>query len=192
MARPSQKDAILDAALACFAEVGFAGTKIRSIAERAGVSQGALYRHFASKEELARALYADGMGWIAEALAHVVDGGGTATERLRAATVGAFGLYREHPSSFRFVLTWAPDFCSPGDVEPPLAILVRLVSDGQTRGEFVEGDATMLACLVMGCIVEPIVLATNAPGLVPDVLSDDSHDSAIADFVVAALARHGR
>lgn len=192
MARPSQKDAILDAALACFAEVGFAGTRIRAVAERAGVSDGALYRHFASKEELARALFAEGTGWIAEALAQVVDGGGTATERVRAATVGAFGLYRERPSTFRFVLTWAPDFCSPGDDEPPLAILVRLVSDGQACGEFVEGDATLLACLVMGCIVEPIVLATNAPGLVPDLLNDDSHDSAIADFVVGALTRHGQ
>jgi len=35
-----------------FAAKGFAGTKIADIAVAAGMSQGLLYRHFASKDEL--------------------------------------------------------------------------------------------------------------------------------------------
>lgn len=187
MGRPSKRDQILEAALARFSEVGFDGTKIRDIAQRAGVSEGALYKHFASKEALARALYSDGIRWISEALAEVVDGPGTPTERARAATLGAFELYRSRPTAFRFVLAWAPEFCSDPGVEPPLLILARLVADGQRTGEFVEGDTGILACLLMGCIAEPMMMGPQAKGMMLDLLEDSSADSLIADFVVAGL-----
>jgi AcrR family transcriptional regulator len=40
-----------------FAERGFAETTIDHVVQRAGVTRGALYHHFASKEELFRAVY---------------------------------------------------------------------------------------------------------------------------------------
>lgn len=43
---------LLDAALACFAEYGYARTRISDIVFRAGVSQGNFYRHFQSKDEI--------------------------------------------------------------------------------------------------------------------------------------------
>ena len=49
--------AILDAALELFAERGFYGTAMPLVAEKAGVGAGTLYRHFASKEALANALF---------------------------------------------------------------------------------------------------------------------------------------
>ncbi|MDB5468391.1 MAG: transcriptional regulator, TetR family [Phenylobacterium sp.] len=51
--RPSE---IIDAALAVFAEKGFAAAKLDEIAARAGVSKGALYLYFATKEDLFRAV----------------------------------------------------------------------------------------------------------------------------------------
>lgn len=44
--------ALLDAAIACLVEEGYAKTTTRRIAERAGVTPGALQHHFASKAEL--------------------------------------------------------------------------------------------------------------------------------------------
>jgi AcrR family transcriptional regulator len=49
---------ILDTAVGLFAERGYEGTTMRLIAERAGVSLGNSYHHFASKEHLVQALYA--------------------------------------------------------------------------------------------------------------------------------------
>ena len=43
---------ILDAALAVFSEKGYDGGTMRDIARRVGVTEPALYRHFAGKEEL--------------------------------------------------------------------------------------------------------------------------------------------
>jgi AcrR family transcriptional regulator len=50
--RAATRTALLDAAVDCLAEEGYARTTKLRIAERAGVSSGALQHHFASKAEL--------------------------------------------------------------------------------------------------------------------------------------------
>jgi AcrR family transcriptional regulator len=55
---PQTKERIERAALRLFVEQGVAGTSIREIASAAGVSQGAMYNHYVSKEELAFSLFA--------------------------------------------------------------------------------------------------------------------------------------
>src|SRR5437867_11041814 len=52
-ARPAE---ILTAALACFAERGFAATRLEEVALRAGVTKGTLYLYFRNKEELFKAV----------------------------------------------------------------------------------------------------------------------------------------
>src|ERR1700682_6556937 len=50
--RDATRTALLDAAMDCLVEKGYANTTTRRIAERAGVTPGALQHHFASKAEL--------------------------------------------------------------------------------------------------------------------------------------------
>jgi AcrR family transcriptional regulator len=50
--RAATRTALLDAAIDCLVEYGYAKTTTRRIAERAGVTPGALQHHFASKAEL--------------------------------------------------------------------------------------------------------------------------------------------
>jgi AcrR family transcriptional regulator len=50
--RAATRTALLDAAIACLVEEGYANATTRRIAERAGVTPGALQHHFASKTEL--------------------------------------------------------------------------------------------------------------------------------------------
>src|SRR3569623_1618221 len=52
-ARPAE---IVQAALQVFSEKGFAGAKLDEIAARAGVSKGARYLYFETKEDLFRAV----------------------------------------------------------------------------------------------------------------------------------------
>src|SRR6185437_6508592 len=52
-ARPGE---IATAALACFAERGFAATRLDDVAKRAGVTKGTLYLYFPNKEELFKAV----------------------------------------------------------------------------------------------------------------------------------------
>jgi AcrR family transcriptional regulator len=52
---------ILQAALDCFTEHGYDRTTVARVRERSGVSNGALFHHFANKEAIADALYLDAM-----------------------------------------------------------------------------------------------------------------------------------
>lgn len=59
---PGRKGEILDAALDVFAERGYNGGSMREIANRVGVSEPALYRHFSGKEALFLSLVKLGAG----------------------------------------------------------------------------------------------------------------------------------
>jgi len=62
-ARP---DEVLDAALDLFIEKGFAGTRVEEIAKRAGLSKGAVYLYFPSKEAIMEGLVRRAVVPIAE------------------------------------------------------------------------------------------------------------------------------
>lgn len=53
------RQTILDTAAALFDERGYAATSIAEILERSGVSKGAMYFHFPTKEDLAAAIFAE-------------------------------------------------------------------------------------------------------------------------------------
>ncbi|MEQ9449272.1 MAG: TetR/AcrR family transcriptional regulator, partial [Rhodospirillaceae bacterium] len=69
-ARP---DEILNAAARCFLECGFAGAKVEHIAAGAGLSKGAVYLYFKSKEDMLRALIERGVQRVVEAAAERLD-----------------------------------------------------------------------------------------------------------------------
>lgn len=54
---PLTRKQILDASLRLFSEKGFARTSVRDIAQAAGITDAAIYYHFASKRELFEALF---------------------------------------------------------------------------------------------------------------------------------------
>jgi AcrR family transcriptional regulator len=60
------RERILDAALACFTEDGYEATTITRIRERGGVSNGALFHHFRTKDAIAGALYVEAMRSVQE------------------------------------------------------------------------------------------------------------------------------
>ena len=78
----SAKARLLEAATALFAERGYAGTFVREIVERAGVSKPVLYYYFRNKEGMFCTIL-DGAGKQQEAiLAEVLGMSGTVLDRL--------------------------------------------------------------------------------------------------------------
>jgi TetR/AcrR family transcriptional regulator len=98
------RDAILQAARTEFSKSGFHGTRMRDIAQRAGVSQGLLHHHFQGKEGLWNAV---GEQASAEFLAYVSNV--VAQDTLDAASIPTairtyLQYWREHPDAFRINL----------------------------------------------------------------------------------------
>lgn len=92
------RKSILDAALALFAEKGFAKTTMRDIAARAGMSLGLTYRYFERKEDFAVALY-EGMAAELEQAAAALPAG-TLAARFAALIVATIAHLEQHREAF--------------------------------------------------------------------------------------------
>jgi AcrR family transcriptional regulator len=79
---------ILDEAARLFREKGFHGTSIRDIVRAVDMLPGSLYYHFAAKEDLLVAVYAEGVRRISDAVRRAVDGRTDPWDRLQAACIG--------------------------------------------------------------------------------------------------------
>ncbi len=66
-------DEVLDAALRLFASNGFAATKVEDIALEAGISKGAIYRYFSSKDEIFESLVRRAVAPIAERASKIAE-----------------------------------------------------------------------------------------------------------------------
>ena len=69
----SRREQIMQAALTCFVEKGFAATTIDMIREKSGASTGSMYHHFRNKEAIASALYIEAMADHFSALRTALD-----------------------------------------------------------------------------------------------------------------------
>ena len=193
VARPSQRHLILDAALRCFAERGYDATRVQHIADRAGVSNGALYRHFPSKQALAEQLYADALAGVTGPMAAAADTPRTVRERLQGCLGAMLAAYRAAPDAATFAVLRQQALMPalPADTVFPVTILERLVREGQAAGEVRNGDPKLLAAIFAGCLVRPLIVAQlAAPGSF-DLLLQTKHDQTILDAAWAALARAG-
>jgi AcrR family transcriptional regulator len=74
---------ILDEATALFVERGYAGTSIRDISERLGMTKGALYYHFSSKEELLYAIVTPLLSGLRAFIDHLRGAGTVRAEQVR-------------------------------------------------------------------------------------------------------------
>jgi AcrR family transcriptional regulator len=73
---------ILDAAIDVFGEVGYAAAAWGSIIERTGMTKGALYHHFDSKESLASDIIDEGSDALVAAFRHACGPGSPALENM--------------------------------------------------------------------------------------------------------------
>ena len=189
--RPSQKDKILRAALECFAELGYDATRVRHIADRAEVSEAALYRHYPSLEAVAQELHAGHFARFAAQLqeATAADGDVDTEERLRRAVRMTLADYRRDPPAFTFALLRIPTFVPnlPAGTVYPIEILEPVIAAGQRQGELRTGQPNLLAAIFFGCILRPIIVAgLAAPGAL-DLTVESNHDRVIEDAAIAAL-----
>ncbi|MGW5160974.1 TetR/AcrR family transcriptional regulator [Nonomuraea wenchangensis] len=76
---------LLAEATRLFAERGFEGTSVQEIVVAAGVTKGAMYHYFDSKDDLLREIYGRVLRMQMDRLTQIADGAGTVEQRLHRA-----------------------------------------------------------------------------------------------------------
>jgi AcrR family transcriptional regulator len=178
------------AALECFAELGYDATRVRHVAERAGVSEAALYRHYPSMQALAQELFAHHFAAFAARLDEATSTG-TTEERLRQAARTTLAAYRADPPAFTFAVLRIPTHLPnlPAGTRYPLEILEHVIEVGQRERALRAGQPNLLAAIFLGCLLQPIILANlAAPGAMV-LLDETKHDRVIEDAAFAALSK---
>ena len=99
-----RRQKILSAALRCFAEQGYEATTLGQIRERSGSSTGSIYHLFASKEEIAGAVYLDGLRSYQEGLLEALAQRKTAEATVRTCVEHYLGWVEADERLGRFIL----------------------------------------------------------------------------------------
>lgn len=93
----------MDATLDCLSELGFHGTPMSLISQKAGVGVGTIYRYFENKEILINELFKEIKRKIMKAMLADYHEDMSFKERYKHLWKNLFYFYMQHPREFRFV-----------------------------------------------------------------------------------------
>lgn len=158
------RERIVRAARKLIGAGGLREASINAVAAQAGLSTGALYRYFSSKAELFVEVLNDAVRNEVAILDAIVDGEGSAAQRLRAAVRSFAERALEGPHlAYAFI-------AEPADAEVDAArilcrqqfgnVFKRVLREGIARGEFPTQALDVSAACIVGAYTEALVRPT--------------------------------
>jgi AcrR family transcriptional regulator len=168
------RDRIEKAAIRLFVEKGVTETTVRDIARAVDISEGALYRHFVSKDELVWAAFERHYVAFAGRLDALAQAEPTARGKLAAMIRGFCHAHDENPTLFRFLLfvqhgqlsKLAPE--TPTPVDAVRTVLAR----GIASKEIPDQPPDVATALVFGIVLQLVTFA--AYGRLPSSMASMS------------------
>ncbi|CAA7613722.1 putative transcriptional regulator, TetR family [Magnetospirillum sp. LM-5] len=148
---------IHDAALTLFVTKGVTETSVRDLAQAAGIAEGTLYRHYASKDDLVADLFASNYAAFARRLAELGRPIVGFRARLAALVAELFRFHDDNPTLFRFLLLvqhQALPRVHDGE-DNPVSVLHSLVEQGIRDGEVTLTDAALGTAMILGLMLQP-------------------------------------
>jgi AcrR family transcriptional regulator len=157
MAEGDVRGRLLEAAAGLFSARGYAGTTVREIVERAGVTKPALYYYFRSKEGIYLDLMGEALREFSGHIEEATRGEGTSRERITRMCLLAYDDFVRNLSLARimFSIYYGPPQGAPFiDFDSVqlrfLEIVTRLLEEGIRSGEFRKGDPVDMMWAVVG------------------------------------------
>lgn len=179
---------ILAAARELVAEGGWQHAHVATVATKAGLATGTVYRYFPSKAELFAEVLANVSRRERNVVAAIVDGDGSPAARLTGA-VAAFAKRALRGRRLAYALIAEP--CEPEIDQARLlwrAALgkefVRLIEIGQEQGAFRRCDPRLAAACVVGAVMEALVGPLTAEVFEADAAAE----GLVAEVTEACLA----
>jgi AcrR family transcriptional regulator len=124
-------------------EVGAAGLSLRAVAREVGMASSAVYRYFASRDELLTRLITDGYDALGAAAEAADDPGAAPRERWLAVCRAVRSWARAHPHEYALLYgSPVPGYAAPRDTVPAAArvgvVLGRILGDAARSGALPE------------------------------------------------------
>lgn len=178
-AKPT-KEAIDQAALELFVRQGVAETSIREIAQAAGVSQGAMYNHYKSKEELAWRLWFDIFSEIARRLRESAQETSGLDAQLRAMVHTVFAWFDQDWIAVTYGFRTRHQFLPSVRAKSgsPYLAFRAVIARAIRQGTLPRQDVEIATSLVTGAIIQ--VIDTRILGRIQGNLADRSESVAAA------------
>jgi AcrR family transcriptional regulator len=155
------RDRIEHAAVRLFVEKGVAETTIKDIARAVGLSEGALYRHFESKDELVWKAFESRYIAFADTLQALADSESTARGKVAAMIRGFCRAHDEDPTIFKFLL-----FVQHGQLsklEPgtptPVDVIRDVIERAIASGQIPPQQPDLATAFVFGVVLQPVTFA---------------------------------
>ncbi|WP_428481406.1 TetR/AcrR family transcriptional regulator [Pyruvatibacter mobilis] len=158
-AKPGSKtrQRIFDAALALFVEQGVAETTTRDIASAAGIAEGTIYRHFASKDDIARDLFLDTFLPFCDRLGLIFKQDASIIDRLTRMIEQFYAAYDENPTLWIYLMTYqsGPRSKVPDGTATPFLLMHQMLTEGVRTGELTKIDPDLHTQILLGIIQQP-------------------------------------
>jgi TetR/AcrR family transcriptional regulator, repressor of fatR-cypB operon len=150
----TKRPTIVQVATSLFAARGIDGVSMRDIANAAGVREAAIYRHFASKDELARDIFLSWYGWYCTELQRIMNGSASMLEQLREIVRHEFSAATDHSHAFVYFCENEARFVHdlPAGAISARRIFTAFIKAGQARGDVRRANPELLADMVSGAL----------------------------------------
>lgn len=163
------RERVLTEAEAVFAEAGYHGARLHEIARRVGLRKASLFHHFASKEDLYRAVVERGAAETEQILRDVLEREGDPRAKVEELLAAYVDLVATHPDRTRILLRQSldgsPAVAQSRETRELMRSLLEFISAGQRRNVFLPVDAE---ALLLGLIGTVAFLFTSASALASD------------------------
>ncbi len=146
------------AAIRLFVERGIDGTSIRQIAKEAGISVGALYNHYPSKEDMALTLFSDSWAAVGHELRLLARESDDLEKQLQSMIYYVFDLFERdwELASFNFLQRQRSLRKLTSARSNPYLVFRMLIVAAINSGEIPRQDPDIATAMLMGTIVQII------------------------------------
>lgn len=159
-----RREAILEAATACFSKRGYHATNVSDIIGRARIARGTFYLYFKSKEELFRAILESFLDHIARQIL-TIEVGSTLSpaQQMRANVERLVDAILRHPAPAKIIFNEAVGLNPEIDDRLRafygriLASIEASLTKGMLLGLVRKVDAKVASCIVLGAVREVLV-----------------------------------
>ncbi len=152
------REKIFKEALHLFARKGFDATSIKDIATAVGVADAALYRHFASKDEIASAIFTFHYSNLARSVTALAEHSENFGVALRQLVTLLCELFDDSPDVFAFILLNQHDHLRfIRDEDNVVSEIVAIMQRAIARKEISIDKPELAASLALGVAIQPAV-----------------------------------